>query len=298
MLKCKICDKEILNMGALIMHEKVCEKIFIYKEEIKKLYINDFFSIRELCIKFNISKGIISEILGSSVRTYSESVKIGKKKYPLTHTDESIKKIREKRLDFMKKYPEKTSWRQKNISYPELIFIEKIAQIGWDKKYSIIREFSVFPFYIDFAFINEMVAVEVDGSQHLLDDRKKKDEIKDKLLNLKGWSVVRVSEKEIKKNIDEVFLKLEDILVSLHKEKKYEFGVLQLPKTREKKIRLENGLTKSEIDRMIKARKIERPPYDELKKLVENYGFLETGRKYGVSDNSIRKWLKFYVKYP
>ena len=32
--------------------------------------------------------------------------------------------------------------------------------------------------------------------------------------------------------------------------------------------------------------------YDEIKKL----GYSGTGRKYGVSDNSIRKWLKFYEK--
>lgn len=35
-----------------------------------------------------------------------------------------------------------------------------------------------------------------------------------------------------------------------------------------------------------------RPNRDELKQLIRDYTFTELGRKYGVSDNSIRKWCK------
>lgn len=40
------------------------------------------------------------------------------------------------------------------------------------------------------------------------------------------------------------------------------------------------------------ARKAERPPLSELAAQVEEEGFLATGRRYGVSDNAIRKWLR------
>jgi HNH endonuclease len=40
------------------------------------------------------------------------------------------------------------------------------------------------------------------------------------------------------------------------------------------------------------CRKVERPPLNVLKEQVENHGYAATGRKYGVSDNAIRKWLK------
>jgi len=43
-------------------------------------------------------------------------------------------------------------------------------------------------------------------------------------------------------------------------------------------------------------RKVERPNYETLKENVKENGFSATGRKYGVSDNSIRKWIKFYEK--
>lgn len=297
MFKCKICGREITNKGGLVVHEKTCEKIFNNKEEINRLYINEFYSVRDLCRKYNVGKGIICEVLGDSIRNYSESRQIVNNKYPFSHSEKSKDKIRKKRLDFMKKNPEKTSWRQKNMSYPEKIFLNKITEIGWDKKYTIAREFSVFPFFIDFAFMNEMVAVEIDGSQHLLVERKKKDEIKDNLLILNGWSVIRISENEIKKNIDYVIEYIEDVLLSLSKEKKYELGFLKPPKSRYKKIRLENGLTPCEKQRMINGRKIARPSYDELKKLVDINGFLGTGKIYGVSDNSIRNWLMFYSKY-
>jgi hypothetical protein len=42
----------------------------------------------------------------------------------------------------------------------------------------------------------------------------------------------------------------------------------------------------------INSRKVERPKRETLLKDIESLGYLGTGRKYGVSDNSIRKWLK------
>ena len=44
-------------------------------------------------------------------------------------------------------------------------------------------------------------------------------------------------------------------------------------------------------------RKIERPDYNTLIEEVNIFGYVKTGKKYGVSDNAIRKWVKFYQKY-
>src|SRR6266403_68314 len=46
----------------------------------------------------------------------------------------------------------------------------------------------------------------------------------------------------------------------------------------------------------IKRRKVERPPLEQLLKEVSDIGYSATGRKYEVSDNSIRKWIKQYQK--
>jgi hypothetical protein len=47
----------------------------------------------------------------------------------------------------------------------------------------------------------------------------------------------------------------------------------------------------------INQRKVERPSYVQLIKEIENSNYLSVGKKYGVSDNAIRKWVKYYEKY-
>lgn len=45
-----------------------------------------------------------------------------------------------------------------------------------------------------------------------------------------------------------------------------------------------------------KNRKVERPTLNRLKEEVGELGYSATGRKYGVSDNTIRKWIINYEK--
>jgi hypothetical protein len=44
------------------------------------------------------------------------------------------------------------------------------------------------------------------------------------------------------------------------------------------------------------ARKVERPQHQLLLQEVEEAGYLAVGRKYGVSDNAVRKWLREYER--
>lgn len=44
------------------------------------------------------------------------------------------------------------------------------------------------------------------------------------------------------------------------------------------------------------TRKVERPPYDQLGREVTSVGYLAVGRKYGVSDNAVRKWMRSYER--
>ncbi|MBA2505757.1 MAG: hypothetical protein H0V29_07410 [Thermoleophilaceae bacterium] len=41
-------------------------------------------------------------------------------------------------------------------------------------------------------------------------------------------------------------------------------------------------------------RKVERPPYEELMAEIRATSYLAVGRKYGVSDNAVRKWVRWY----
>ncbi|HET8537455.1 MAG TPA: DUF1059 domain-containing protein [Solirubrobacteraceae bacterium] len=41
-------------------------------------------------------------------------------------------------------------------------------------------------------------------------------------------------------------------------------------------------------------RKVDRPPYARLKREVAAMGYSAVGRRYGVSDNAVRKWIRWY----
>jgi transposase-like protein len=55
-------------------------------------------------------------------------------------------------------------------------------------------------------------------------------------------------------------------------------------------------INEKKIKNYISNRKVDRPEYQILIKEIEEIGYSATGRKYGVSDNAIRKWVKTYEK--
>jgi very-short-patch-repair endonuclease len=298
MFECKICDRKLDNVGNLKQHIKKCEKLSVIKDELIRLYVNESYSVKDLRKKFKVQSDDIKDILGDKVRSLSDANKLAHKKYPenFKHTEESKKIMREKRLEFMKNNPEKTAWRLSNVSYPEKLCIEYIEKNGLDKNHSIVREYSVFPYFIDFAFVNEMVAVEIDGSQHLLPERKESDNKKDELLNELGWVVIRVSEKEIKTNINDVFDQILTILKTKPKINNHRIGLVVKPKKYQKKERNEFGFTEKQIQSIKSQRRADRPSLEELKTLISEHGYVGTGKMFGVSDNAIRKWLESYSK--
>jgi hypothetical protein len=46
------------------------------------------------------------------------------------------------------------------------------------------------------------------------------------------------------------------------------------------------------------ARKVQRPPHEQLLREIAANGWSATGRKYGVSGNAIRKWVRSYERTP
>lgn len=43
-------------------------------------------------------------------------------------------------------------------------------------------------------------------------------------------------------------------------------------------------------------RRVKRPPYEQLLAEIEATSYCAVGRKYGVSDNAVRKWVRFYER--
>jgi hypothetical protein len=44
------------------------------------------------------------------------------------------------------------------------------------------------------------------------------------------------------------------------------------------------------------SRRVERPPYEQLLAELEATSWLAVGRRYGVSDNAVRKWIRQYER--
>jgi very-short-patch-repair endonuclease len=292
MEKCFDCGNEYKN---ILTHRRYCD--ISQKENVKRMY-NSGLSIKKISDELKLSKCRVISFLDGNTRSISESTKIAHKLYPdkFKHTEETKNKIRVKRLEYMKENPEKTAWRLHNFSYLEKIMFDKFLEIGFDKKYLIIRERSFFPYFIDFAFENEKLALEIDGSQHLLPDRKSSDDKKDKLLIENGWKVIRVTDFEIKNNIDNIIEILELYLNDKFKGQMKKVGIVKEVKKYIKKKRNEFGFTEKQIESILKQRRVERPLLEVLIKEVDELGFVGVGRKYGVTGNSIKKWIKTYNK--
>lgn len=98
-----------------------------------------------------------------------------------------------------------SGWHNRRFepSYPERYFIELFLKeqiTGWEREKKVGR------WFIDFAFPEKMLAVEIDGRQHDDEDRKQKDQEKDLFLNKSGWNVMRIKWKNPKDEKGKAFL--------------------------------------------------------------------------------------------
>lgn len=225
-------------------------------------------------------------------------------------SEEVKQKLRKKRLEYLSKQTGKTAWERKSqgkLSYLEQWFNDKCIEYNLPEKFDIVNEYTVSKYSIDFAFINEKIAVELDGKCHFIngDERIQTDIEKDEFLISEGWSVFRIRFDEITNDKFEEFINF----IDSGKSKNFDSRIyrnIELSLTECENPNCDNlhqnnkycsqkcyGLDISGKSKPEK-RKVKRPAYEKLIKEIEKLGYSGTGRKYRVSDNSIRKWKKFY----
>ncbi len=217
-----------------------------------------------------------------------------KKMYSRPVTQESKNKISISRKKWLVDNPDLHPWKRSDkfksipceylkslFTSANLKFVSELQPLD-DKFYSI-----------DIAFPDKLIAVEVNGNQHYNSDgslkdyyKKRKDEIE-----LSGWKVYDIPYQKV---YDKNFVKdLIDFISGSEVDISFEFK----PKEKsEFKCSCGNIIARyskvCNVCQKFNLRKVERPPIEKLKSEVENFGYSATGRKYGVSDNSIRKWIK------
>lgn len=81
-------------------------------------------------------------------------------------------------------------------SFPEKITMEILSELS----ICLERELPVGKWFIDFADCNRKIALEIDGKQHDLIERKMSDNKKDDFLKKNGWKVFRIKWKKLTKD--------------------------------------------------------------------------------------------------
>lgn len=270
-------------------------------EQIKTDYVINKLTKREIEEKYGIkTHNFVPKVLGDLLRSRSEVSRLSRAKHPESYVmkEATKEKIRNARISFLKKHPEQSAWRKNNEpSYPEKCFISFLKSYEYDAKYYIEREYPFFPYYIDFAFVDEKIAVEIDGGQHLNEDRAERDRKKDKLLTENDWKVIRITENTAKtdwKTINEI---LKGTLDKTLNNKIQRVGIFKHKSAaHKKKDRDAFGRTEKETKNYVLHRIVKnRPEKDELCNLLKTEkSFCRVGRKYNVTDNAVRKWCKWY----
>lgn len=88
-------------------------------------------------------------------------------------------------------------WAHKNqdltrSTYPERWFRKVLAE---DERFIglvTVEQLRCGKYFLDFAFIEFMVDLEIDGRLHRIEEQRQKDIVRDEFLNSKGWHVYRI----------------------------------------------------------------------------------------------------------
>jgi len=90
-------------------------------------------------------------------------------------------------------------------SYAEQYVINLLDEL---KITNITREYKINKWFIDFADIDRKLALEIDGKQHELPERKASDQVKDQYLKDNGWTILRIKWKKITAEFREELIKV------------------------------------------------------------------------------------------
>lgn len=269
--------------------------------------------------KMNPSRTVRTHSLESSrkqSKTLSESYRSGKVASHCPsfsgrfHTEETKEKIRRKRLAYFDAHHDNTPWAKRSNcipSYGERWLDDIFASNDIYKKYTVIREYPIHPYFIDFAFVNEKVAVEFDGGCHFKNGRKRIDhDIKrDNYLNGLGWRVFRIPYFEMQSfNIRDLIDFIGDSHSMMNDDS--ENRLIRYSDYKEKKIQIKVEKQKiiKEAKEKIKLNEIEFIKSQLLNSEIDfsKFGWVKMSAKIiGIGDQNVNRWMKrnmpdFYEK--
>ena len=212
-------------------------------------------------------------------------------------SDETKKKISNSRKEYLKNNPDKVPYllnHSRNESYPEKYFTE----VFLDKNINITKSYRIGLYELDFCILDKKIDIEVDGSQHYLDNKIiESDKRRNKYLEDLGWDIIRIKWSEyqlLNKDSKKYFIDSLILYINGLVENKPTFELLDNKKYCECGIEIYKRSKMCSKCDSFKQRKVERPSLYQLLKDIKETNYVSTGKKYGVSDNTIRKWIRQY----
>ena len=187
MIQCEFCNREFKPSG-IAYHKKYCKsnpnKIKPKKKSQKWL---DAMARRRGKVKNQWADPNYS----ASDETRQKLSKAGKGR---KHTQETKEKLSKIRKEFLAENPEMVPYKLNHYSngpsYPEIYWkgILDAHNINY------VEEYPVSFYSLDFAIIDRKIDLEIDGSQHYLDERIiESDKQRTKYLESFGWTVIRIN---------------------------------------------------------------------------------------------------------
>ena len=106
---------------------------------------------------------------------------------------------------------DKRRFLRKNFSKAELLVWSKLRdrQLNKDK---FRRQYGIGPYVVDFYCPTAKVIVEIDGDSHFQGNAPEYDAIRQRFLEGLGMKVIRFTNLDVLRNLDEVFLAIRDYL--------------------------------------------------------------------------------------
>lgn len=277
----------------------------VYSLDLIKSINNDYhvnkLSWREVLKKYNISNGKLCRLIevGKIPKLSNDELKERRLKASVYRiekplSEETKRKISNSRKEYLKNNPDKHVWKRnskfKSIPCEKLKDYLKSKNILFIEEYTALESNS---FSVDIAFPDKKIAIEINGNQHYNNDGTLKSYYQERhnLLESNGWTVY-----ELHYSVCFDLSKFDSLIPSiLNSETKvvFDYGTYR-PK--EKKIKIKLGRNTEKVkEAKLKMRKVERPSKEILEKEInDGISYLQLGKKYGVSDNAIKKWAKSY----
>lgn len=102
------------------------------------------------------------------------------------------------RIRFFEKQVHNQNWKNTMSGKNEDKVIEVLEGCGFVQDKDFVRQHPIGErFVLDFAFVNEQVAIEVDGKSHKREKQRGSDKKRDSYLRSNEWVVIRIDDEEL-----------------------------------------------------------------------------------------------------